>query len=94
MLNSSHLLNIPAEVDAALLPLGLGASLAQALHGGEDYELLFTAPAAARLPRAISGVSVIRIGRIKKARKGQPIVTLLTPQGTEPLARQGWEHFS
>jgi thiamine-monophosphate kinase len=84
---------VAAEVDAALLPVGLGANLAQALHGGEDYELLFTAPPTARLPRAIAGVPVTRIGRVTRARKGQPAVTLITEQGTEPLQPQGWEHF-
>ena len=44
---------VAAEVDAALLPLHPSANLAQALHGGEDYELLFTAPARARVPRII-----------------------------------------
>jgi thiamine-monophosphate kinase len=85
---------VAAEVDAESLPLGLGASQNQALHGGEDYELLFTALANARLPRAIAGVPVTRIGRVMKARKGQPAVTLLTPQGAVPLEPRGWEHFS
>jgi len=85
---------VSAEVDAELLPLAPGASLAQALHGGEDYELLFTAPAAARLPRRISGVPVTQIGRMVKARRGQPAVKLVTSQGSEVLESQGWEHFS
>jgi thiamine-monophosphate kinase len=81
-------------VDAAALPLHSGAILAQALHGGEDYELLFTAPASARVPRSIAGVPVTRIGRILKPRPGQPQITLLTPQGPQPLQPHGWEHFS
>jgi thiamine-monophosphate kinase len=85
---------VAAEVDATALPIGLGANLAQALHGGEDYELLFTAPATARLPRAIAGVQVTRIGRILKARAGRPGATLLTSQGAQPLEAHGWEHFS
>ena len=85
---------VAAEVDAALLPLHSGATLAQALHGGEDYELLFTAPASARLPRQIAGVPITQIGRIVKSRPGQPSVTLLTPQGPQPLMPSGWEHFS
>jgi thiamine-monophosphate kinase len=85
---------VAAEVDAALLPLHPAATLAQALHGGEDYELLFAAPAAARLPRAIAGVPVTRIGRIVKARVGQSAVTLFTEQGAQPLQPHGWEHFS
>jgi thiamine-monophosphate kinase len=85
---------VAAEVDAAALPLHSGAILAQALHGGEDYELLFTAPASARVPRSIAGVPVTRIGRILKPRPGQPQITLLTPQGPQPLQPHGWEHFS
>ncbi|MGD0939286.1 MAG: thiamine-phosphate kinase [Terracidiphilus sp.] len=85
---------VAAEVDAELLPLGLGAGKAQALHGGEDYELLFTAPPTNRLPRVIAGVPVTRIGRIAKPRRSQPTVTLLTSQGAQTLEPGGWEHFS
>jgi thiamine-monophosphate kinase len=85
---------VAAEVDAAALPIHPAATLAQALNGGEDYELLFTAPPAARLPRAIAGVPVTRIGRILKARAGRPTMTLISPQGAKPLEAHGWEHFS
>jgi thiamine-monophosphate kinase len=85
---------VAAEVDAALVPTHPTASLDQALHGGEDYELVFAAPASARLPRSIAGVPVTRIGRIVKARRDQPALTLLTPQGAQPLEPRGWEHFS
>jgi thiamine-monophosphate kinase len=85
---------VAAEVDAAVLPIHPGANLAQALDGGEDYELLFTAPAQARIPRKIAGVTIARIGRITKVRPGQPAVTLLTPQGSQPLDPQGWQHFA
>lgn len=85
---------VAAEVDAASLPLHPAATLAQALHGGEDYELLFTTPATTRLPRKIAGVPVTRIGRIAMPRRGQPALTLLTPQGAEALEPHGWEHFS
>jgi len=85
---------VAAEVDAALVPIHPAATLAQALHGGEDYELLFTAPPAARLPRKIAGVAVTRSGSIVKLRPGQPAVTQLTEQGAQPLEPQGWEHFS
>jgi thiamine-monophosphate kinase len=84
---------VAAEVDAAQLPIHPAATLAQALHGGEDYELLFTAPVSARLPRSIAGVPITRIGRILKARPGQPDLTLLTPQGPQLLEPHGWEHF-
>ena len=85
---------VAAEVDAALVPTHPAATLDQALHGGEDYELVFTAPASARLPRSIAGVKITRIGRIVKLRRGQPALTLLTSQGPQPLEPHGWEHFS
>jgi thiamine-monophosphate kinase len=85
---------VAAEVDAALLPLHPGATQPQALHGGEDYELLFTARPTARVPRSIAGIKVTGIGRILKASSQRPAVTMLTPKGLEPLEPQGWEHFS
>ncbi len=85
---------VVAEVDAAALPIDREATLVQALHGGEDYELLFTARPSARMPRAIAGVSVTCIGRIIRARAGRPLVTLLTERGPRPLAARGWEHFA
>jgi len=65
------------------------------LHGGEDYELLFAAPASVRMPSSIAGVPVTRIGTFTKRRSGQPLMTLLTPDGSrETLEPGGWEHFS
>jgi thiamine-monophosphate kinase len=95
---------VAAEVDAAALPVHsaapdaatkeLGATLEQALRGGEDYELLFTASPEARVPRSIAGVPVTRIGRILRPRKGGPAVALVTEQRRQSLEPQGWEHFS
>jgi thiamine-monophosphate kinase len=85
---------VAAEVDAAALPLHSAATQAQALNGGEDYELLFTAPPNAKLPRAIAGIPITRIGRILRARSSRPSITLLTSHGPHPLEPQGWEHFS
>jgi thiamine-monophosphate kinase len=61
-----------------------------ALHGGEDYELLFTAPARRRVPASIAGVVVTAIGHITRTRR---IVLRKTAGGWEPLKPQGWEHF-
>jgi thiamine-monophosphate kinase len=85
---------VAAEVDAALVPTHPGATIEQAINGGEDYELLFTAAATARVPRSIAGVKITRIGCIVKQRLGQPAITLLTQQGPQPLEAHGWEHFS
>ncbi len=83
-----------AEVESAALPLGTGASLAMALHGGEDYELLFTAAKDVRVPQAIAGVAIAEIGRMRAAKAGRPTVALRTDNGLEPLMANGWEHFS
>ena len=85
---------VAAEVEAALLPIGPGANLEPALHGGEDYELLFTAPPAALLPKSIGGVPVTCIGKIVRLGNGRPPVTLVTAQGKRALEPSGWEHFS
>jgi thiamine-monophosphate kinase len=84
---------VAAEVDAASLPLATGATIEHALHGGEDYELLFSAPPERRVPRSIAAVPVTRIGRIVRAAKGQPQMTLLGPDGPRPLGPGGWQHF-
>jgi thiamine-monophosphate kinase len=85
---------VAAEVQASALPIHPAATLAQALNGGEDYELLFTAPPTARIPRKIAGIPITQIGRILKSSPGRPAVTLHTPQGPQPLRPQGWQHFS
>ena len=85
---------VRAEIDATALPIRAAATLEQALHGGEDYELLFTAPSATRVPRSLGGVPVTRIGRILRPLVGRPLVTLLTPSGSEPLPPRGWQHFA
>jgi thiamine-monophosphate kinase len=82
-----------AEVDAALLPLGGGTTLKDALHGGDDYELLFTADAGARVPRRIVGVAVHRIGRMLRHQAGRPLMMLVVDGGRSELKPEGWEHF-
>ncbi len=85
---------VAAEINAALLPIHPAATLAHALHGGEDYELLFTAAPSARIPHSIAGVPITRIGRILRPRKDRPPISIRTPQGLQALEPQGWEHFS
>jgi len=83
---------VGAEVEVAGIPVAAGASLGQALHGGEDYELLFTASEKKRVPRTVAGVSVSRIGRIVKDRN--QMMWLVTPDGERmPMPSGGWEHF-
>ncbi len=47
---------VSAEIDSDL-PIARGASLEQALHGGEDYELLFTASPKIDVPEKIGRAS-------------------------------------
>ncbi len=81
-----------AEVDAARLPVHPSASLADALHGGDDYELLFTAAPSARIPNTIAGVPVHRIGQMLPQAR-QPRMMLLQDGQRNALAPEGWQHF-
>jgi thiamine-monophosphate kinase len=83
---------LAAEIDAAALPVDARATLEQALHGGEDYELLFTASPKTLIARQLGGVSVHPIGRMKKCGKG-PQVTLDRDGVRTELVAAGWEHF-
>jgi thiamine-monophosphate kinase len=85
---------VAARIEQAALPVAAGATLQQALHGGDDYELLFTAPEKLRLPRQIGGVRIKRIGKVLPRRKGRPQCALVGEDGRAvELAAQGWEHF-
>lgn len=68
---------IAAELDR--VPLFKGASEEQALHGGEDYELLFTARKPVR--------GCFRIGRIVKGKPGEVMWR------GRPLRSAGYDHF-
>ena len=66
------------ELDAASLPLHRGATIDHALYDGEDYELLFTAPAKDRTILAQNGFTALgrvtdRKGRIELLRDGRCI---------------------
>jgi len=85
---------VGAVVETRLLPVMEGASLEQAIHGGEDYELLFAARPSVRIPRSIGGVPISRIGHITFRQRGKPSVRISTSSTIEPLPPRGWQHFS
>jgi thiamine-monophosphate kinase len=85
---------VAAELEAASLPRHAGASMEEALNGGEDYELLFTAPEGAKVPRAIQGMAMTRIGQIVKAGKNRPTITMISADGRKAVEARGWEHFA
>ena len=86
-----------AEIYETALPLhplaihrGANKALALALHGGEDYELLFTSAPGIRVPRSIAGVPITRIGQLTR----KTHIRLLRTDGTaETLRAAGWEHL-
>ena len=94
--------NTGALIESTLLPIdhqvvelcGRRAldPLQLALHGGEDFELLFTVKPkdVARLPKRVDGVSLTCIGEIRPASDGVKI-----SEGTRvwELAPSGWKHF-
>jgi thiamine-monophosphate kinase len=80
-----HRMCVASDVAAALenIRVARGSTLERALHGGDDYELLFTLPATENGPRGAT-----RIGRIVKGRPGT-----LSLHG-EPLEPKGYDHFA
>lgn len=92
---------VRAEVQAEAIPVAsIGkheVSMENALHGGDEYLLLFTAPANKRVPAEIAGASVTQIGYIEAARKDLPKILLFEGNDAEmgvELKPKGWEHFS
>jgi thiamine-monophosphate kinase len=83
---------VGAELEAEAIPVARGATTEQALHGGEDYELLFTASEKKRVPTLIAGVPVRKIGRITRERA--QMIWMVTPDGERvAMPSGGWEHF-
>ena len=87
---------VGAKILAESVPLAVAGKPARevdlklALHGGEDYELLFTAPPNKPVPRRIAGLKITQLGRITRERR----LILMNEHGVGVTLRpQGWEHF-
>ncbi len=68
-------------------------ALSLALHGGEDYQLLFTVSTAktSRIPPHFGRIQLHCIGEIRASRG----INLVTPEGkVQPVAAHGFDHFS
>lgn len=70
-----------------------GSSLHYALHGGEDYELLFTARPKTRIPEKIAGVKITAIGEMVSDAKRRLYLTDSHGQ-RKPLIAAGWQHLA
>src|SRR5579859_7553679 len=76
---------VSAEIEPP--PVFPGATIEQALHGGEDYELLFTVAPRAHPPHDFEGLPLTRIGTITAGRAGSVLLD------GKPLAALGFDHF-
>lgn len=95
--------NVGATIDAAAIPLDEDVRhlcgrraldpLALALHGGEDFELLFTvAPEnVSRLPKKVDAVAVNRIGEITAEVSS---IRVREKNREWDLAADGFQHFT
>jgi thiamine-monophosphate kinase len=91
-----------ALIDSSLLPVDTRVTelcgrraldpLQLALHGGEDFELLFTVKPGdvTRLPRRVDGVEITRIGEITSLPEG---VRISEGPRIWELKPGGWKHF-
>ncbi len=87
---------VGAEIEGVSIPVATvgkperKVDLRFALHGGEDYELLFTAAAGKKIPPQIAEVGVREIGVVTRGRK----VWIRDKDGIKhEFVPQGWEHF-
>jgi thiamine-monophosphate kinase len=85
---------VGADIEADAVPrapVGPGKKLVAlelALHGGDDYELLFTSAKA--VPPQVAGVRVTRIGKVTRSAG----MRLIAADGkSQTLKATGWEHF-
>lgn len=84
--------DVGAEIEEAAIPRAIfarkHAPMEMALHGGEDYELLFTS--TRKIPAVVAGVRLTRIGKINQ-RRGLRI--RMANGLVRRLEVRGWEHF-
>jgi thiamine-monophosphate kinase len=87
---------VGAEIASELIPLARVGKPARtvdlelALHGGEDYELLFTSPTGKRVPPQIGGAALTQIGVVTRSRG----IFVRNERGVGyALEARGWEHF-
>ena len=97
---------VHAEIQAEAVPLSKAAGaalitdqslLALVLTGGDDYELLFTAPPAATdtilIQAKQAGVPVSKIGDIAVLGRGNAVTVRGREGQALDLGRSGWRHF-
>ncbi len=84
---------VSAEIEEDKIPVGPGATLKEALSGGEDYALLFTIPAekSEELGKKISQ----RVFRIGKIIEGEGKIFIRSQGGEfKEVSPSGFDHFT
>jgi thiamine-monophosphate kinase len=83
-------------VEVARVPCVAGASAADALASGEEYELACAAPPGLDVAACLreTGVALTRIGRVEAAGDGGPGVELAAPDGPRVDLPPGHDHLS
>lgn len=84
-----HRLALASGLEASIDPPPLfpRASLEQALHGGEDYELLFTVRPHTRVAARFGRIPLTKIGVMRRGRPGKVFLS------GRPLRPMGYDHF-
>jgi thiamine-monophosphate kinase len=87
---------VGAHVSEALLPLPPTlhyphrTRLALALHGGEDYQLLFTVPPGGKISTSLGDVALHRIGEIHRSKE---VLLVATDGRRSTLLPRGYDYF-
>ena len=86
---------VGARIFEASIPRTSRTPIRDALHGGEDMELLFTIPTrkSGALPRSIGGVKLTRIGEIIPPRRAGQNLLIVRDGKERPLPVLGFQHF-
>jgi len=81
---------LASGVDAEIVapPRFPGASIEQSLHGGEEYELLFTVRGRTKVPDRFEDLPLTRLGSIVRGGGGEVRLD------GKPLAALGYDHFA
>ena len=81
--------SVALEIEASRVPRYRAASIDQAIHGGEEYELMFTARPGRGVPPEFEGLLLTRIGTVHSGSG----VSLRTSNGVRVLRPGGFRHF-
>lgn len=83
---------VGALLQPAAIPVAPGAAVEDALAGGDDYELCFTAADPARVAEAFGAAGLHLPAPIGAITVGGDVLLATPGGGTWPVAPAGWEH--